>query len=155
MQVVPLSAAANIPAAAPPAAAGVSDASPEAVKSHQAAVKRDIEATTAHQASRRTQAGHPKDESEPIAAMPLILKNKTDRFAFQFGRGSALRSTSELVDQLQEQLRIERAQHRFNLAEKEKEIAILLRELAEMRLQLARFGAFASAPSPSAMVHQG
>jgi hypothetical protein len=49
--------------------------------------------------------------------MPLIFKNKHDRFAFQFGRGSALRSTSELVDQLQEQLRIERAQHRFILAE--------------------------------------
>ena len=32
--------------------------------------------------------------------MPLILKTKSDRFAFQFGARSALRSTSELVDQL-------------------------------------------------------
>jgi hypothetical protein len=40
------------------------------------------------------------------------------RFAFQFGRGSALRSTSELVDQLKEQL----AQLRYNLAVKEEEL---------------------------------
>jgi len=33
------------------------------------------------QASRIAQAGHQKDESERAAAMPLILKNKTDRFA--------------------------------------------------------------------------
>jgi hypothetical protein len=51
--------------------------------------------------------------------MPLILKKKSDRIAFQFGSKSALRSTSELVDQLQEQLRSERALHSYNLAEKE------------------------------------
>jgi hypothetical protein len=50
--------------------------------------------------------------------------------AFQFGRASALRSTNDLVDQLQEQNRqlreqreSERAQHRFNLTEKIKAIA--------------------------------
>ena len=50
--------------------------------------------------------------------MPLILKNRSDRFAFRFGRQAA-RSTSELVDQLQDQLHSERAQHRFDLAQKE------------------------------------
>ena len=70
-----------------------------------------------HQASFIAQARHPENEGERV--MPLILKNKHDRFALQFGARSALRSTSELVDQLQEQLRNERAQHRFNLVEKE------------------------------------
>jgi hypothetical protein len=50
--------------------------------------------------------------------MPLILKNKHDRFVSLCHR-SALRSTSELVDQLQDQLHSERAQHRFDLAQKE------------------------------------
>jgi hypothetical protein len=86
----------------------------------------------------------------------MILKNKNNCFAFQFGHQSALRSTSDLVEQLQEQLRKERAQHQFNLVEKEREIAILLRELAEARYELARrdtAAAFANAPSPSAMLH--
>jgi hypothetical protein len=55
-----------------------------------------------------------------------------------------------------EQLRSERAQHRFDLAEKERELALVLRELAEARLELARrdrIEAFAHAPSPSAMMH--
>jgi hypothetical protein len=37
--------------------------------------------------------------------MPLILKNKTDRIAVQLGARAALRSTSDLVDQLQSQLK--------------------------------------------------
>jgi hypothetical protein len=66
---------------------------------------------------------------------------------------SAFRSTSKL--QLQGPFRIERAQHRFNLAEKERELALVLRELAEARLELARdtVDAFARAPSPSNMMH--
>lgn len=48
--------------------------------------------------------------------MPLISKNKTDRFAFHFAARSPLRSTSELVDQLQAQLKAERAQHQYNMA---------------------------------------
>ena len=88
--------------------------------------------------------------------MPLILKNKHDRFAFQFGRQSGLRSIDDAVEQLSEQLRSERAQHRFDLAEKERESAIVLRELAEAHLELARrdtADAFARAPSPSTMMH--
>jgi hypothetical protein len=57
---------------------------------------------------------------------------------------------------LREQLRSERAQHRFNLAEKDRELAVALRELAEARYELARrdrIEAFARAPSPSAMLH--
>jgi uncharacterized protein involved in exopolysaccharide biosynthesis len=83
----------------------------------------------------------------------MILKNKRDAFAFRFSHHSALRSTSELVEQLQDQLRRERAQHSFDLAEKEQEVAILLRELAEVRRQLAQFEIFAVMPSPSASVH--
>ena len=53
---------------------------------------------------------------------------------------------------LQDQLRSERAQHRFNLAERERELALVLRELAEERLELARWDtieALARARSPS------
>jgi hypothetical protein len=32
--------------------------------------------------------------------MPLISKNEHGRLAFQFGRASALRSTSDVVEQL-------------------------------------------------------
>jgi hypothetical protein len=87
--------------------------------------------------------------------MPLVLKSKSDRVAFQFGARSALRSTSELVDQLQERLRTS-AQHRFNLAEKERQLSVALRELDEARYELARRDreeAFARAPSPSTMTH--
>jgi len=80
--------------------------------------------------------------------MPLILKNRRDAFAFRFDRQSGIRS-----EQLQDQLQRERAQHRYNLSVKEEELALVLRELAEVRLELARIEAFASAPSPSASLH--
>jgi hypothetical protein len=70
-------------------------------------------------------------------------------------RAIGIRSTDDAVEQLQEQLRTERAQHRFNPAEKERELAVL-RELAEARLELARrdtIEVLARAPSPSATVH--
>jgi hypothetical protein len=69
--------------------------------------------------------------------MPLSLKSKSDRVAFQFGARLALRSTSEQVDQPKEQLRSERAQHRFNMAEKERELTAALGKLAEVRYELA------------------
>jgi hypothetical protein len=56
---------------------------------------------------------------------------------------------------LSNQLRSERAKYRFNMAEKERELALVLRELAEARLELARrdrIEAFARAPSPSEMI---
>jgi hypothetical protein len=68
--------------------------------------------------------------------MPMILKNQRASLAFQFGRASALRSKSDLGRSTARTI-AERA-HRFNTAEKGREIAILLRELAEMRLELER-----------------
>jgi hypothetical protein len=58
-----------------------------------------------------------------------ILKNGRTRLAFQFGRASALRSASDVIDQLQAQLDAERKQHAFDVAESEKQIAILIRNL--------------------------
>ena len=89
--------------------------------------------------------------------MPMtILKNGRTRLAFRFGRASALRSASDVIDQLQAQLEAERKQHKFNVTELEKQIAMLLRDLMQARYELARrnmVDAFASAPSPSAMMH--
>lgn len=87
--------------------------------------------------------------------MPIIL-NGSRRRAFLFGRQHALRSTSDLVDQLQTQLEAEREQHKFNISALEKEIALLTRDLLAAKYELARrdvVDAFASAPSPSAMMH--
>jgi hypothetical protein len=89
--------------------------------------------------------------------MPWITKNPRDSLlGFRLGSTAALRETSDLVDQPQAHLRKERDRHRFNLAEKEKEIVILLRELAQLRYELARRDtrdALANAASPSAAVH--
>jgi len=46
-----------------------------------------------------------------LALVPLILKNRSDRFAFQFG----VRRANEVINQLQEQLRRVRAQHAFDV----------------------------------------
>jgi hypothetical protein len=69
--------------------------------------------------------------------MPLILKHKTDRIAFQFGARSALRSANELIDQLQDQLRRERSQRAFDHKYFNEQIAMLSRELAEARYEIA------------------
>ena len=85
-----------------------------------------------------------------------ILKNGRTRLAFQFGRASALRSASDVIDQLQAQLDAERKQHAFDVAESEKQIAILIRDLMQAKYELAQrnlVDAFANAPSPSAMMH--
>jgi hypothetical protein len=88
--------------------------------------------------------------------MPIIFKNKDSRIGFQFGQRSAHRSTSELVDQLQDQIKAERAQAAVKLAEKQRELTAALHDLAEARYELAkrdREDAFAAGPSPSTMVH--
>ena len=85
-----------------------------------------------------------------------LTPNAQRRRGFLFGRQSALRSTSDLVDQLQAQLEAERKQHKFNVTELEKQIATLLRDLMQARYELARrnmVDAFANAPSPSTMKH--
>jgi uncharacterized small protein (DUF1192 family) len=85
-----------------------------------------------------------------------LTPNARRRQAFLFGRQAALRSTSDVVDQLQQELHAEREQHAFDVAELEKKIAMLLRDLARARYELAQrdmIDAFANAPSPSAMMH--
>ena len=89
--------------------------------------------------------------------MPMtILKNGRTRLAFQFGRASAMRATSDFVDQLQAQLDAERRQHKFNVAELEKQIAILLRDLMQAKYEIAQRNlveTFSKMASPSAMMH--
>ena len=76
--------------------------------------------------------------------------------AFRFGRQSALRSTSNVVDQLQEQLDREREQHAFDVTELEKQIAILIRDLMQAKYGLAQrnmIETFSCMESPSALKH--
>jgi fatty acid/phospholipid biosynthesis enzyme len=85
-----------------------------------------------------------------------ITPNAQRRQALLFGRQMALRAISDAIDQLQAELHAEREQHAFNVAELEKQIAKLLRELMQARLELVRrdrIDALTSAPSPSAMMH--
>ena len=91
-----------------------------------------------------------------LAKLGVKVDPERNRLAFRFGRATALRSTSDLIDQLQAQLEAERKQHAFNVAELEKQITTLLRDLMQARYELARrnmVDAFANAPSPSAMMH--
>ena len=86
----------------------------------------------------------------------MILKTMHDRLAFRFGRQTALRSTCDTVEQLQAQIESLKEQLKFNAAEYERQIAVLMRDVMEARYELARrdlVDAFAGAPSPSAMVH--
>jgi uncharacterized small protein (DUF1192 family) len=85
-----------------------------------------------------------------------ITPNARRRQAFLWGRQHALRSTSDVVDQLQAELHAEREQHAFVVAELEKQIAMLLRDLARARHELARRNLadkFIGTPSPSPSVH--
>ena len=85
-------------------------------------------------------------------SMRILRYERKNRLAFQFGREVALRSSSEVIDQLQLELEAERAQ----VAELNRVLAALSKELLEARLEIARrniVDAFAAAASPSAMVH--
>jgi len=69
-----------------------------------------------------------------------------------FGRRSGLRSTGDIVEQLRDQLEAERRQHAFKVAQLEEQIVLLIRDLAQVKLELARrdlIDSFAAAPSPS------
>jgi cell division protein FtsB len=68
---------------------------------------------------------------------PMIVKAK-NRLAFLFGRQSALRATSDAVDQLTAQLAAERAK----VAGLNREVASLIHEIAKMQ-----------APGPSSTMH--
>jgi len=91
-----------------------------------------------------------------VTDMPMFASDRNRRIAFQFGRQSGLRSTNEIVEQLQQQIAAERAQHAFNMEMMHKENLKLVRENVGLRLDIARRdreAAFAQAPSPSGMVH--
>jgi hypothetical protein len=98
-----------------------------------------------------------------IAIVPLLLRNKIDRAAVQLAHASALRSTNEIIEQLQAQVKQlqaqtqrEREQAKFNMAQAETEKALLSRELCEARLQIVvrdRRDALAVCSSPSPSVH--
>jgi hypothetical protein len=79
--------------------------------------------------------------------MPMILKNRPDSFAFHLVAGVTCVPLMKVIEQLSKQLRRERAQHQYNMAEKEK----CTTRAAEARYELARrdkAAAFASAPNP-------
>ena len=90
--------------------------------------------------------------------MPIILKSGQGR-AFQFGRASGLRSTNEVIEQLQQQIAAERRRNAalvFNHEQQHKEIIGLLRENAQLRLDAARRdreAAFAQFDDPTATRH--
>jgi hypothetical protein len=85
-----------------------------------------------------------------------LTPNARRRQAFLFGRQAGLRSTNDAIDQLQAELEAERKQHAFDVAEMQKSIDMLLRDLAQAKYELAKrnmIDAFANAPSPSSMKH--
>jgi hypothetical protein len=109
-----------------------------------------------HYPSEAAQAATLTSQPVEVTMAMTILKNERTRLAFRFGRASALRSTSDVVEQLQAQLEAERKQHAFNIAELERQIATLLKHLMQARLELARrdmIDALAGASSPSATMH--
>jgi hypothetical protein len=90
----------------------------------------------------------------------MILNNRNKRFAFLFGqsvgRQVGIRASDETVEQLAEQLRREKEQRAFDHRYYQEQIALLSRQLAEARYEIAkrdREAAFARAPSPSTMMH--
>ena len=85
-----------------------------------------------------------------------LTPNARRRQAFLFGRQAALRSTSDVVDQLEAQLHAEREQHAFTVAELEKQIATLLRDLMQAKYEIAQRNlveTFSKMESPSARLH--
>jgi hypothetical protein len=94
--------------------------------------------------------------SQPMEVTMSLTPNARRRQAFLWGRQNALRATSDVIDQLQAELEAERKQHAFDVAELEKQVAMLLRDLMAARYELARRNLadkFVSTPSPSPSVH--
>jgi hypothetical protein len=155
-QVVGLSAAGAIPAA-PAAPAAL--AAPTAAKAYGA----DLAAlrTRAHRPERRAALNGAAAEPRVIRKTKQTRyandpKNMHDRLAFRFGRQAGIRSTSDTVDQLQAQIENLKEQIKFNAAEYERQIAILMRDLTRAEYKLAQrelIDTFASAPSLSTMKH--
>jgi hypothetical protein len=86
----------------------------------------------------------------------MIVNDRRKRQAFLFSRQSGISLTGETLEQVQEQLQRERNQRAFDNAHFQEQITLLLREIAELRLEIARRdreGAFAAVSSPSTMMH--
>ena len=86
----------------------------------------------------------------------MILNGRLNRLAFRFGRQTALRSTCDTVEQLQAQVESLKEQMRFNAAEYEKQIAVLIRDVTRLEYEKAQremVDAFANAPRPSERLH--
>ena len=66
--------------------------------------------------------------------LPIILKNV--HAAFRFGRQNALRSTSDMVDQLQKQIEL----LQFATAEQRRQLDVLSREPLKARAELVELG---------------
>jgi hypothetical protein len=66
--------------------------------------------------------------------MPMILKNV--HAAFRFGCQNALRSTSDMVDQLQKQIEL----LQFTTAEQRRRLDVLSREPLKARAELVELG---------------
>jgi hypothetical protein len=85
-----------------------------------------------------------------------VTPNAQRRRAFFFGRQAALRSTNDVVSQLQEQLEAERKQHAFDVGELEKQVALLLRDLMQAKYEIAQRNlveTFSKMESPSTRLH--
>ena len=111
---------------------GVSDAAPDATKSHRDAVNRDIEAMTTR-ANKRQASRNKPDEAERVAAMPLILK------AGLIAPHSYSPARQPCVRQARLSINCKRNSSSFATISpsRKKELALMLRELAEARLELA------------------
>ena len=69
--------------------------------------------------------------------MPIFLKREhNNRFAFLFGRQTALRSTSDVVDQLQKQIEL----LQFTTAEQRRRLDVLSREPLKAWAELVELG---------------
>jgi hypothetical protein len=77
--------------------------------------------------------------------VPFIIRNRHDRARVQLAHASAMRSTGEIVEQLQaqvrqlqDQLKAEREQSAFNSAHYEEQISTLLRDLLQAKYEIAK-----------------
>jgi hypothetical protein len=118
-------------------------------QSRQAALESDIEAMRARISHEWT--SRLRDDPKNQANALCLRSSRTRLTASPFNSGEGPRcARSASFDQLQEQLWSEQAQNRFDLTEKDRELAIALRELP--RGATSSRGATASKPSPARRV---
>jgi len=90
--------------------------------------------------------------------MPSMILMKGERrsrlLGYSFGRATALQTMNDALEQLRNQLAVERkTRQREIVVELQETIVILTRELRQARIELALRDVLANAESPSAMVH--